>query len=1089
MSPELGREHGNGDPAEVSPVSVSASEGAADPDSARKETQRSTPEAGSQGDDDREEGEVRSSGSSDVDRADRAEEARGGEQENEATRGRKRVLPAAGKEPPSVRRAVAVSALPPPRFSASRLSPSRPTAPSSFKKFHDGHGDREGGARSGEFHKEQDEASVAAAVSSPPPARGVTSALPRRTPPSSTLDLQPSAGLARSPVSALSAAKQEAAICPRSSRSSREEETRVGGRHVREGDRRAREDDRRRTDDDSRDGRDDRRHRDEAWTEGREDRRGRENDRRGREDNHVRSDGRDEEREGSGGRERDSRSGRDAIGTKRGDSVRQTKEDGEDEQEKARPASWTSVLRAPERNSIRSLEDVLTKQKTGEQPTRIMFMTKKQREQQRAADERRQIEMEKKKERQLLQNRKNFLMQQEIEKEREMKEKLKQREMEKIKEEQERRLRAVRGNASTSSRSMAEEERDAKREAEGKKGGSSGRARESSLADLRLLNLPEQELRARQQERELEQIRNHYLGMRTEKKKIQKPSEKFRNIFNFEWNDAEDTCKGDNNPLYQERMEPQLLFGRGFRAGMDIREQRKQNNFYDELVKRRQEHQKAEASRGAAEAAAAATEAVRAARDAQASRVREKEDAEDNRGHWTTKKREEMNERDWRIFREDFEIYIKGGRVPPPIRTWAESALPWELIEAVKHANYDRPTPIQMQAIPIALEQRDLIGIAETGSGKTAAFVLPMLTYVKGLPPLNEDTGQDGPYALILAPSRELALQIDEETQKFASFCKCQTVAVVGGRSAETQAFQLRRGAEIVIGTPGRVKDCLEKAYTVLNQCNYVVLDEADRMIDMGFEEIVNFILDQIPTSNLKSNDEALILQQEMQAKAGHRLYRLTQMFSATMPPAVERLARKYLRQPSYISIGDPGAGKRAIEQRVEFVPEARKKQRLQDVLENATPPVMVFVNQKKSADALAKVLGKLGYSACSLHGGKAQENREAALSSFKEGSQDVLVATDVAGRGIDVEGVQLVVNFDMPKDIEAYTHRIGRTGRAGRKGLAISFLTEEDSGIFYDLKQLLVSTNNIVPLELAHHPATKAKGGDKNLIKPIWFN
>ncbi|RQX67357.1 DEAD-family helicase [Toxoplasma gondii CAST] len=1158
MSPELGREHGNGDTAEVSPVSVSGSEGAAEPDNARKESQRSAPEAGSQEEDDREEGEVRSSGSSDVDNGDRAAEARGGEQENEATRGRKRVLPAAGKEPPSVRRAVAVSALPAPRFS-SRLPPCRPTAPSSSKKFPDGHGDIDGGAHSGASHRKQDEASVVAAVSSPPPACGVTSALPKRTFSSSTLDLQPSAGLARSPVSALSAAKQEASICPRSSRYSREEETRVGGRHVRDGDRRTREDDRRRTDDDSRDGRDDRRtreddrrrtdddsrdgrddrrtreddrrrtdddsrdgrddrrtreddrrrtdddsrngrddrrtreddrrHRDEARTEGREDRRGRENDRRGREEDRVRSDGKDEDREGSGGRERDSRSGRDTVGTKRGDSARQTKEDGEDEQDKSRPASWTSVLRAPERNSIRSLEDVLTKQKTEEQPTRIMFLTKKQREQQRAADERRQMEMEKKKERQLLQNRKNFLMQQEIEKEREMKEKLKQREMEKIKEEQERRLRAVRGHAGTSSRSKAEEEREAKREAEGKKGGSSGRARESSLADLRLLNLPEQELRARQQERELEQIRNHYLGMRTEKKKIQKPSEKFRNIFNFEWNDAEDTCKGDNNPLYQERMEPQLLFGRGFRAGMDIREQRKQNNFYDELVKRRQEHQKAEASRGAAEAAAAATEAVRAARDAQASRLREKEDAEDNRGHWTTKKREEMNERDWRIFREDFEIYIKGGRVPPPIRTWAESALPWELIEAVKHANYDRPTPIQMQAIPIALEQRDLIGIAETGSGKTAAFVLPMLTYVKGLPPLNEDTGQDGPYALILAPSRELALQIDEETQKFASFCKCQTVAVVGGRSAETQAFQLRRGAEIVIGTPGRVKDCLEKAYTVLNQCNYVVLDEADRMIDMGFEEIVNFILDQIPTSNLKSNDEALILQQEMQAKAGHRLYRLTQMFSATMPPAVERLARKYLRQPSYISIGDPGAGKRAIEQRVEFVPEARKKQRLQDVLENATPPVMVFVNQKKSADALAKVLGKLGYSACSLHGGKAQENREAALSSFKEGSHDVLVATDVAGRGIDVEGVQLVVNFDMPKDIEAYTHRIGRTGRAGRKGLAISFLTEEDSGIFYDLKQLLVSTNNIVPLELAHHPAAKAKGGDKNLIKPIWFN
>ncbi|PHJ23392.1 dead-family helicase [Cystoisospora suis] len=632
--------------------------------------------------------------------------------------------------------------------------------------------------------------------------------------------------------------------------------------------------------------------------------------------------------------------------------------------------------------------------------------------------------------------------------------------MEKIKEEQERRLREARGDTASSkpeeTRNKADEDR-AKKQAEGRMSGSGNKDGGSTLADLKLLNLPEQELRTKQQERELEQIRNHYLGMRTEKKKIQKPSEKFRNIFNFEWNDSEDTCKGDNNPLYQERMEPQLLFGRGFRAGMDIREQRKHNNFYDELVKRRQEQQRLEAARGAAEAAtaaaAAATEAVRAAREAQKTRAREKDAEEESRGHWTTKKREDMTDRDWRIFREDFEIYIKGGRVPPPIRTWAESALPWELIEAVKRANYERPTPIQMQAIPIALEQRDLIGIAETGSGKTAAFVLPMLTYVKGLPPLNEETGQDGPYALILAPSRELALQIDEETQKFASFCKCRTVAVVGGRSAETQAFQLRRGAEIVIGTPGRVKDCLEKAYTVLNQCNYVVLDEAGNASESGS-----------PAFSSHPN---------------------VQCYDAPRC----RASCPYLRQPSYISIGDPGAGKRSIEQVVEFVPEARKKQRLQELLETATPPVMVFVNQKKSADALAKVLSKLGYSACSLHGGKAQENREAALSSFKEGSHDVLVATDVAGRGIDVEGVQLVVNFDMPKDIEAYTHRIGRTGRAGKKGLAVSFVTDDDCGIFYDLKQLLVSTNNIVPLDLMHHPASKAKGGDKNLVKPIWFN
>lgn len=410
------------------------------------------------------------------------------------------------------------------------------------------------------------------------------------------------------------------------------------------------------------------------------------------------------------------------------------------------------------------------------------------------------------------------------------------------------------------------------------------------------------------------------------------------------------------------------------------------------------------------------------------------------------------------------------------MRTWSESPLPWELLEAVKAAGYERPTPIQMQAIPIALEQRDLIGIAETGSGKTAAFVLPLLTYVKSLPALDDETSQDGPYALVMAPSRELALQIDEETNKFASFCKSRTVAVVGGRDAEKQAFYLRQGAEIVIGTPGRIKDCLEKAYTVLNQCNYLVLDEADRMIDLGFEEVVNFILDLIPTTNLKSEHEATALAQEMEAKAGHRKYRLTHMFSATMPVAVERLARKYLRAPSYISIGDPGAGKRAIEQMVEFMPEQKKKQRLQEVLEASDPPVIVFVNQKKVADVLANALSKLGFGATSLHGGKAQDRREESLRSFKNGEYDVLVATDVAGRGIDVDGVQLVVNFDMPKEIEAYTHRIGRTGRAGKKGCAISFVTDSDTDLLYDLKQQLLNTNNIVPLELSSHPAVKAR-------------
>eukprot|EP00917_Polyrhabdina_sp_WS-2016_P029907 GHVP01063697.1.p1 GENE.GHVP01063697.1~~GHVP01063697.1.p1 ORF type:complete len:773 (+),score=151.21 GHVP01063697.1:210-2321(+) len=560
--------------------------------------------------------------------------------------------------------------------------------------------------------------------------------------------------------------------------------------------------------------------------------------------------------------------------------------------------------------------------------------------------------------------------------------------------------------------------------------------------------------------KELEQIRLHYLGMTGEKKQIQKPSEKFRNIFNFEWDPSEDTARGDTNPLYQNRVEPQLHFGRGFRAGIDIRVQRKKNRFYDDLVKRRQA---AEGHSG--------IDSFAPVHDM---------DAEDQREHWSMKTLEEMTERDWRIFREDYEIYTRGGKVPLPARNWEECNLSPELLQSIQKAGYVAPTAIQMQTIPIAMEMRDIIGIAATGSGKTAAFVLPMLTYVKKLPPMDDKVAQDGPYALVLAPARELAIQIDEECRKFASFCKCKTVAVVGGRNAESQAFALRLGCEIVVGTPGRVRDCLEKAYTVLSQCNYVVLDEADRMINLGFEETVNFILDQIPATYMKPANEVEMEQmiQALKETPGYRPFRVTHMFSATMPAQVEALSKKYLRHPVFISIGDPGSGKQSIEQLVEFVTEPKKKQKLEEVLATAEAPIIVFVNQKKVADIISKSLNKSGFNAVSLHGGKSQDTREESLTLFKASQVDVLVATDVAGRGIDVEGVQLVVNFDMPKDIEGYTHRIGRTGRAGKKGLAISFLTEEDSPVFYDLKQFLLSTNNLVPSELAHHPAAKTKPG-----------
>jgi ATP-dependent RNA helicase DDX23/PRP28 len=224
--------------------------------------------------------------------------------------------------------------------------------------------------------------------------------------------------------------------------------------------------------------------------------------------------------------------------------------------------------------------------------------------------------------------------------------------------------------------------------------------------------------------------------------------------------------------------------------------------------------------------------------------------------HWSEKTLAEMKDRDWRIFREDFSIAARGGQIPLPIRSWKEAGIPEALVDIVGEIGYAEPSPIQRQSIPIGLNIRDMIGIAETGSGKTAAFVIPMLSYIMKLPPLSDANRHMGPYALILAPTRELAQQIEVETRKFTSRLGFRCVSIVGGRSMEEQALNLRDGAEIIIATPGRLKDCIERSIVVFSQCTYVVMDEADRMISLGFEDVINFILDSLPVSNMKPDSE-----------------------------------------------------------------------------------------------------------------------------------------------------------------------------------------------------------------------------------------
>ena len=262
----------------------------------------------------------------------------------------------------------------------------------------------------------------------------------------------------------------------------------------------------------------------------------------------------------------------------------------------------------------------------------------------------------------------------------------------------------------------------------------------------------------------------------------------------------------------------------------------------------------------------------------------------------------------------------------------------------------------------------------------------------------------DGPYALIMAPTRELVQQIDEEVKKLAEFMGIRAVAIVGGVSIEEQGFALRHGAEIIIATPGRLVDCIDRRYIVLNQCNYVVLDEADRMIDLGFEPQVLKVLESMPAGFLKSENEDEAARQETQAAGG--VYRTTHLYSATMPVTVERLARKYLRRPAYVAIGEVGKAVDRIEQRVEFVKGDNDKRKILLQLLNSgpPPPIMIFVNTKKTGDGIGRALDREGYKTAVIHSGKSQEQRELAMEGFKANRFDILVATDVAGRGIDVK-------------------------------------------------------------------------------------
>ncbi len=591
----------------------------------------------------------------------------------------------------------------------------------------------------------------------------------------------------------------------------------------------------------------------------------------------------------------------------------------------------------------------------------------------------------------------------------------------------------------------------------------------------------------RSRQAEIEAVKAQYLGRKVQGQPLRKDEKRKRKNIDPSkdpsWDPKDDTAD-TTNPLHTQRMAPSLLFGRGTVAGVDERHQRERGTLLHVLAKRRQ----AEAEQLAAEAAEAA-EAAKSAAASMASRALDSQAAararDESEMHWSEKPLEAMSGRDWRIMREDFDIHVKGGRTVNPLRTWGEGHLHPLVQRAIDDLGYKKPSPIQRQAIPVGLQFKDLIGIAETGSGKTAAFIIPALAYIMSLPQEARDrTPTHGPHCLVMAPSRELAQQIEVECTKLAKYTGIRSVSVVGGLNIEEQGLKVRQGCDLIIGTPGRLIDAVEQKYLALAQCKYIVLDEADRMIDMGFEPQVKAIMDAMQGRESQGGSSDVIAAAAEEGRSanavrGHRASdRVTIMFSATMPPEVHALAKTYMKQPLTIEIGDRDSGKnKRIKQTAVYCTEANKIRKLVQLLPTIRLPAIIFVNAKAQTESVSKACNQAGFPSVVYHGGKSQTLREEAVALLRAGEVPVMVATGIAERGLDIPDVANVVNYDMAPDIDKYTHRVGRTGRAGKSGEATTFFTDGDKRVLADLRKYLENTGNQVPAELARHAAARGAG------------
>lgn len=361
--------------------------------------------------------------------------------------------------------------------------------------------------------------------------------------------------------------------------------------------------------------------------------------------------------------------------------------------------------------------------------------------------------------------------------------------------------------------------------------------------------------------------------------------------------------------------------------------------------------------------------------------------------------------------------------------TFKELNIVQPVLKAIEEKGYTIPTPIQEKAIPVALAGKDVLGCAQTGTGKTASFAIPIIQLLQGG---KEKISSRGIKALILTPTRELALQISECIEDYAKYTPIRHGVIFGGVNQRPQVDRLQKGIDILVATPGRLLDLMNQGYVHLDQVSYFVLDEADRMLDMGFIHDIERILPKLPKE------------------------KQTLFFSATMPATIVSLTDSLLKNPVKISITPESPTVDAIEQFVYFVEKAEKGRLLVSLLRRAeNQSVLVFSRTKHNADRIVRVLSKAGIGSQAIHGNKSQAARQSALGNFKSGKTKVMVATDIAARGIDINELPLVINYDLPDVPETYVHRIGRTGRAGNAGTALTFCSQEERKLVSSIQKL----------------------------------